>query len=116
MFELTFKIMTMSVTHLPDSECVEAKLAPAKQRGSGDQGGDEPDGHDGDQGGEGGAQRELPVLGDHHEPREEFKGVKVTVKETEIGNLFVPVAAFDQKLPITFYLSLTFEVRVLSKR
>ena len=56
------------MTHLPDFECVEAKLAPAEQRGRGDQGGDEPDGHDGDQCGEWGAQRELAVLGDHHEP------------------------------------------------
>ena len=86
--------MTMRVRHLPDSECVEAKLAPAKQWGCGDQGGDEPDGHDGDQGGERGAQRELAVLGDHHEPGETFKDVK----ETEIGNLFFPVVAFDQKL------------------
>ena len=56
------------MTHLPDFECVEAKLAPAEKWGSGDQGGDEPDGHDGDQCGEWGAQRKLAVLGDHHEP------------------------------------------------
>ena len=54
--------------HLPDFECIEAELAPAEQRGSGDQCGDEPDGQDGDQCGEGGGQRELPVLGHHHEP------------------------------------------------
>ena len=55
---------------LPDFECVQPKLPPAKQRGRGDQGRDEPDGHDGDQRGEWGAQRELAVLGNHHEPGE----------------------------------------------
>ena len=53
---------------LPDFECAQAKLSPAQQRGSGDEGRDDPDGEDGDQRGERGAQGELAVLGDHHEP------------------------------------------------
>ena len=53
---------------LPDADRTETKLSPAQQRGAGDEPGDYPDGHDGDQGGEGGGQRELPVLSHHHEP------------------------------------------------
>ena len=55
------------VVPAPDPQGVEAELAPAQERGAGDERRDAPDGDDGDEGGERRGQRELPVLRHHHE-------------------------------------------------